>query len=165
MKTDGKDKPKWWDFQVFCTKRGTWLRSICQAIIIGCAALGLAAIILSCMALSHSNASIYQKAYFVSHAMDPSILNHALSGPAPVTLSLPNDLTTFVGKLYTIDCETSHAHQVILEAGALPTHWSASSTFRTATCTGGASQRSGFSFRVVSKPHIRIFGDSGMVFS
>ena len=167
ISTDSKDKKQrnWWDFDVFCTKRGSWWRSFCQAVIITCGALGLAAIIMSAFALSRSGAPTHQKAYFVSHPMDASILNHALSGPAPVTLSLPNDLTPLIGKLYTIDCETPHAHQVVIASGSLPSSWSASSVTRTATCTGGATLRSGFSFRVVSKSHIRVFADANMVFS
>lgn len=103
-----------------------------------------------------------QRVYGTSHNMFSDRLNHVLRGASAIQLTLPNDLSPYLGRHYTVDCDSAPAHSVVLSPGSLPTFWDGVAK-RTATCTGG--QGSGFSFRVVSSSRVRITEISGVTLS
>ena len=154
------------DFGTFCCPgRTAWWRNLTIAIIFVCCILGLVGFIVSWVSFSRSVDATSQVVYPVSKAMHKAPLNHVMTGAQPITLTLPNDLSPYVGNHYTIDCESGAAHEVVITPGPLPTFWSATPGVRTATCTGGAGARSGFSFRVVSKSHVRVTQNDNVAFS
>jgi hypothetical protein len=113
-----------------------------------------------------ANYPLTQNVVTLSTTMPSRPLNHVLAGANPVTYYMPNDLSAFVGALYSIDCLTLVGHQVIITPGPLDTNFISGN--RTATCpTGGVGGRiEGFSFRVVSPSRLRIISStSGIVFS
>lgn len=79
-----------------------------------------------------------------------------------ITISLPNNLVEYVGKLYSVDCVTPFAHVIQIQAGTLTTTWDG--TNRKATCNPLVSG-AGFSFRVVTQSSIRIIDPRGVTFS
>ena len=154
------------DFGTFCCPgRTAWWRNLVIAIIFVCCILGLIGFIVSWVSFTRSVDAVSQVVYPVSKTMHARPLNHVLTGGSPITLTLPNDLSPYVGASYTVDCETAAAHEVVITPGPLPTFWDATPGIRTATCTGGAGSRSGFRFRVVSKSHVRVENEKNIAFS
>lgn len=152
------------DFGSFCCPgRTAWWRNLVIALIFVCSLLGLIGFIVSWVSFTRSVDATSQVVYPVSKTMHARPLNHVLAGSGAVTLTLPNDLSPYVGRHYTIDCETGATHEVVITPGPLPTFWNAGD--RTATCTGGTTMRSGFSFRVVSKSHVRVTESDNVAFS
>jgi len=163
---DGDDVSLKCDFGSFCCPgRTAWWRNVVIALIFVCAILGLVGFIVSWVSYTRAVDATSQLVYPVSKTMHARPLNHVMTGPSVVTLILPNDLSPYVGREYTIDCETGPAHEVRITPGPLPTFWGATPGIRTATCTGGTTARSGFSFRVVSKSHVRITQQDNVAFS
>lgn len=165
MSASGKKNEKCCSFDSFCMERSQWWFNLGVALMVIGGICGVVAIAVAGAFAARAGDATTQQKYAVSHQMFARPLNHVLTGSAPVTLTLPNDLTAYIGSEYTIDCETGAAHEVVITAGGMPTFWEASGMLRTATCTGGTSGRSGFSFRVVSPSHIRITEQSNMAFS
>lgn len=99
---------------------------------------------------------IYTQTQFFS----PDHLNNVIQGTVPLTLSLPNDLSPYVGRTYHVDC-LSASHQLQILIGSLPTTWNGAQ--KTITCTSAGD---GFSFVVTTRSSVRVFEKTvGMVFS
>lgn len=162
---ENKKSKKCCSFETLCHERAQWWFNVGVAIMVVCGIAGIVGFSVSVAFANRTRDATTQQKYAVSHTMFARPLNHVLTGNAIVTLTLPNDLTAYIGSHYTVDCETGSAHQVVITSGPNPTFWDPVSMDRTATCTGGASSRSGFSFRVISKSHIRVTENSNVAFS
>ena len=152
------------DFEAFCCPgRTEWWRGLIIALVVLMCLLGLVAFIVSWVALTRTGDATSQVVYQLSAGLRSTPTNQVLSGIAAVTLNMPNDVSSYVGKVYHITCDTPHPHKIVITSGSLPTFWTGAVGIRTATCTGGTG--SGFSFHVYSNSKIRTFGNSGITFS
>jgi hypothetical protein len=165
LSASGKKTDRCCSFEALCSDRSQWWFNLGVALMVIGGICGVVAIAVSGAFASRTLDATSQKVYAVTHQMFTHPLNHVLTSSAPVNLILPNDLTPYIGSHYTIDCETGAAHEVSITAGSLPTVWQAGTMLRTATCIGGTSGRSGFSFRVISASHVRVTEESNMAFS
>lgn len=166
LQVDEQNKQKCCTYKNLCGERAQWWFNLGVALMVLGGLLGLAGIVVAAVFAGRSLDATSQQRYGVSHTMFTYPLNHVLTGSTPITLTLPNDLSPYVGAQYTVDCETAAAHEVVITAGALPTFWEGGGGMqRTVTCTGGAAARSGFSFRVVSASHVRITQQSHITLS
>lgn len=91
-----------------------------------------------------------------------SSMNMVLAGGTALAMTLPNDLSPYVGYMYNVDCASAAAHSVTIQVGPLTTYWSP--PHRTATCSA-ATPGTGFTFRVIAPNLIRVVASNGVTFS
>lgn len=83
-----------------------------------------------------------------------------IGGGVPLSISLPNDLSPYLGPIYSVSCLTA-GHVLTISGGALISGWSAAGGPRNARCdTTGA----GFLFQVYSPFQIRLIDPRNMSF-
>lgn len=116
--------------------------------------------------MSHNTAwhSESARPYVASGALDGSgPLAHYLDGTAaPLAMTLENDLSARVGKVYRIWSRTAQAHTVRISSGALISTWdSAGSTL----ATFGGAIGDGFVFEVISRNQCVLISVNNVVFS
>ena len=122
----------------------------------------IAALVLGAFALVYANYSLTQTTHYQSGRLDSTPLAHVLGGSTPVVLTMPKDLSSYVGKMYHVDCAGGAAHTVVIEPGSAATWTVGTPNVRTATClaVGG-----GFSFRVTSSSGIRLIDPRDVSFT
>ncbi len=140
---------------------------IAQGIVIGlCYAIAIAALGVASFAWYKGSFATSQVVYVVNGAIDASATSHALNRlGGSLSMTMPDNLVEYVGKLYHIDCVTSFAHTIRLFTGTLGPSWDGTSTI--ATCDA-MTATAGFSFVVVKHapvPFIRIISATGVTFS
>lgn len=121
----------------------------------------IAAIILAVVANRAANAALGQKVYNTGDEMGSTPLTHLLTGAA-IPLTLPNDLTDYVGRTYHIQSDELQMHTVTIQPGPLPTTFDGTNVIATFQ---GVTLGEGFTMSVVSKQVIRLGSASGVVFS
>ncbi len=122
----------------------------------------VAALAVSVVAYNRAAMSYTQKNYYQDATLDSGVMNHAIQGNQPVTLSIPNDMSSLVGQTISIDCVSAGGHRVVITSGSLPTRWQLPSA-QVAQCNGAGS---GMTFRVTGPYTLRFVGPpTGMTFS
>ncbi len=81
-----------------------------------------------------------------------------IGGGAPLSITLPNDLSSFLGPIYSINCLTS-GHVLTISGGPLISAWMGSA--RNARCDAVGA---GFLFQVYSPFQIRLIDPRNMTF-
>ena len=156
-------------FFLFCAQRRTWFINVAQALLIGLILLGVVGFGIAVVALQYARAPLTFVAYTQDVPRLPAepLSYVAVGGVTPLTFTLPNDLSDYVGRTYNWDCSTPASagveHKIRIETGPLPTYWIPALAYRTAACNATAG---GMTWHVVSKQLVRIVSTSeGVVFS
>lgn len=144
------------------TRRCDWFSGIFYCLVGIVSLMAIVGFVLSITDYVLANHSLTQNVVTLTGVMPSRPLNHVLTGAVPVIYYLPNDLTSFVGGLYSVDCLTAVGHSVVINPGSLDTNFG-SGTARTATCTGPAP--AGFTFRVLAPSRIRVVASTGVTFT
>lgn len=142
-------------------KESYWTGAIIAVVVIyGC---GLAfALAYAISSFNNSQSAVSQQTYYQDTTLAVAPNQHALRGSTPMTITLPNDLTSYIGRSIRIDCVNSGGHTIRIASGALATRWKAPA-LRVATCTSAGD---GITFVVTSAYTLRIENDTpGMVYS
>jgi len=84
-----------------------------------------------------------------------------LDGAGPLAMTLPNDLSGFVGATYFITAGTAQIHTVTISPGPLTTTFDGVNTI----ATFGGAVGDGIEMEVISKDRIVIFGNVNVAFS
>lgn len=138
--------------------------------------MAIAGFAISILAFGRTTFFLEQTNYYRSSTMSSTPLSHVMFGGTAVILTLPSDLSDYVGKLYHVDCGSAAAHQVVIAPGYIRRKnffllkrgetkglaaWTGGGA-RTATCT---AQGGGFSFRVISPSGVRLIDPRNVVFT
>jgi hypothetical protein len=118
--------------------------------------------ILGILAFAWSGYPISQSSLSYSGAISSRPVNTLLTSATAIQMTLPNDMSSFAGALYSIDCGTSAASTVVIGTGAQSTYWYPWTTYRTMTC---AAAGGGVTFRVLSASLIRVIAATNVTFS
>jgi hypothetical protein len=147
---------------LFCAQRRSWAVNLVQALLLLLILAGVAGLGVAIAAYVASRAPVAQNTYTQDVPRLPADpLSHvAIGGSTPLTFTLPNDLSAYVGRTYNWDCVgplgLGVRHTIRIEAGPLPTRWvplGTNATFRSASCTAGGG---GMTWRVVTPQLVRI---------
>ncbi len=122
--------------------------------ILASAGLSIAAIVLVSYPLN-------QRVYTTSTNFASTPFSHVAKGSIAVVLTMPNDLSDFLGRIYNFDCITAD-HTLVILPGTLVTTWTGVEGVRTATCLVAGA---GFSFRVTSPSTVRLIDPINMSFT
>lgn len=103
--------------------------------------------------------------YATNHVASGPILNrpftHSLAGAAPLAMTLPNDLSNYIGREFKIYATTAQAHTVTIQPGALTTTWDGANTI----ATFGGAVGDGLTFVVTAIDKIAVISTTNIVFS
>ena len=88
-------------------------------------------------------------------------LSFALDSTTALARSLPNDLQSYVGRVFKVYSRSAQAHTVTLTAGTLTTTWDGTNT----VATFGGAIGDGLTFLVLARDKIVILSNTNVVFS
>ena len=145
-------------YSVCCTGRGKWWWGCGAGFIFVVFLLAGAGLGVGIWAVTRTNPPLTQNTYTISQQLPPSPLSHVATGGAALQMTLPNDLTRFVGKVYNFDCGSTALHRLTFEAGPLSPTYDGANTI--AECGGAVGD--GFSFKVSSPTLVRITSNTNM---
>jgi len=154
---DDDDLPGVWD----CSRRSNWFKGLAGAAVLILLLILGASFGMAIWSTSTLVTMTTQQIHFVDGELGAATLNHVLTGTVPLSITLPNDLSPYMGKMYSIDCASAPAHKITIASGGLLSFWQGGAQ-RVATCGGAGA---GFSFRVVSPSLIRLIDPRNVVFS
>jgi len=151
----------------WCIKRIPWLTGLCGGFIFILILLGVVGFGLALTAFLYPIHIFRQELHTQDGPMAAFPLNHYCSSSnTAVDLTLPNDLTAYIGKMYSFDCDGVYAHTLAMLPGSLATSWTGTIGVRTVTCsTGGGGPSPGITFLVVSSSRVRIIQSTGVTLS
>jgi len=86
---------------------------------------------------------------------------HLDSSAAPLGMTLPNDLSDYIGKQYAVYSTTAQPHTITIDGGVLTTTWDGVNTI----ATFGGAVADGLTFRVIAKNRIAILPPTNVAFS
>lgn len=86
---------------------------------------------------------------------------HLDSSAAPLAMSLPNDLSAYVGRVYAIYSRTDQPHTVTIDSGTLATTWDGVNK----VATFGGAKGDGLTFRVLAKDLVVVLQTKNIAFS
>ncbi len=138
--------------------RSGWFFGVAGGVSLLFHAAVIVALFLSGYAFAHSSYALTQKEYTQDAQLAATPFSHVILGAVPLSLTLPANLSPYIGKLYHVDCGSDQAHTVTIAPGS--TSWLNGS--RVATCLGLGS---GFSFRVISSTGIRLLDPRDISFT
>ena len=124
-------------------------------------ALAIASMVVGVIGVRTANAALGKQIYDTGGEIGSRPVTHILTG-AILPMTLPNDLSDYVGITYSVNSEGLYAHTVTISAGTESTTWDGTNTVAT---FAGAAKGEGFTFTVVSKDTIRVGSTSGVTFS
>lgn len=139
-----------------CCDANLLCAAVILAVVLSCAGLGLAGV-----GFAYSMYGITQKEFIANAVVENNPLNIAVAGAGALTLSLPNNLATYRGRVYTIYATTAHAHKVQITAGTLTTTWDGVNT----VATFGGAIGDGLTFVVIDVDQIAVISSTNVVFS
>lgn len=142
------------------TARSGWFFGMAGGLVIVFHAAVIASLFVGGFALAYSRYSLIQQDHYQSGRLSSSPFSHVLFGTSLLTLTLPNDLSAYVGRMYHVDCGSAPAHTIVIEPGSAAS-W-LNNGARTATCL---LQGGGFSFRVISSTGIRLVDPRNVSFT
>ncbi len=146
----------------WCVKRSGWFYGLVGGIVLLFHAAVIAALVVGSLGFMYANYSLTQSTHYQSRRLEAHPLAHVIAGTTPVVLTLPNDLSPYVGKLYHVDCASAASHTVVIEPGSAATWTVGVPNIRTATCLAAGG---GFSFRVISSTGIRLIDPQSVSFT
>ena len=127
------------------------------AIIVAAAALGVAI-----PALTSFGKFTSPRVHLASAELPPSPFVQFLAATgAPLAMTLPNDLTPYLGKTYRIFSASAQPHTVTISAGTLATTWDGVNTI----ATFGGAKGDGFEFTVIAKDLVTVLPPKNVGFS
>ncbi|MDB9801158.1 hypothetical protein OAB94_02150 [Flavobacteriaceae bacterium] len=86
---------------------------------------------------------------------------HLDSSAAPIAMTLPNDLTPYIGMVRAIYTTTAQPHTVTIQSGTYVSTWDGINT----VATFGGAIGDGLTYRVISKNRITILPPTNIVFT
>lgn len=132
------------------------------ALIVSTFIISIIAIWLASDARSVSTESRSPMEHLLSREIPPSPLVHYLDSTAgPLTMTLPNDLSAYVGKVYRIRSRSAQPHVVRISTGGDNPTWDGTNTL----ATFGGAIGDGMVFEVVSKDRIVLDPVTNVAFS
>jgi hypothetical protein len=143
----------------FCQERRGWWCIQLDALIVLSSLLGVLGLGLAIYAISNANIWSFQGVINTSGTLAPSVVGVYITTNSPVVLSLPRDLTDYIGKTYNVDCALAAGHKVQIAPGGAV--WDAA-LHTVATCS---TANSGLTFRVVAKDKIRVISSINVAFT
>jgi hypothetical protein len=146
----------------WCFQRSGWFFGFAGGVVALFHAAVIAALIVAALAYVHADYSLTQVNHYQNGRLECSPLAHVMGGTTPLVLTLPNDLSAYVGRVYQVDCVSALAHTVVIEPGSAATWTAGTPNIRTATCLSAGG---GFGFRVVSATGIRLIDPRDVSFT
>lgn len=123
--------------------------------------LVIGAAVLAAVALNYSLYSMRFRRYTASGAIDNNPFAIYLDAITPLAMTLPNDLSNYVGRTFTVVSQSAQAHTITLTAGTLTSTWDGTNTIAT---FGGAIGDS-LTFHVFDRDKITVISNTNVVFS
>ena len=149
-------EPTWW------SERAELFRNMGIGIIVLILLLtGVVGFVLSIISFLNAQSPLTQDTYMLTGGgpLSATPLSHILQGAIPMAMTLPNDLSPFVGKTYNVDCITAGiVNTITILSGPVASSWDG--THKIATCNTG-----GFTFKVSSASQVRVIQSINVVFS
>jgi len=144
-------------------RNGGWNMSGCVcATTIVAAIIAIVAIIMGTLAFVRMSNIIYAQSYVVSGPIRPSPYTiHLDATAAPQAMTLPDDLSDWVGREYAILSGSDQPHTVTIEAGSLGTTWDGVNK----VATFGGAKGDGIMFHVIAKDLITVTFTKNIVLS
>lgn len=125
------------------------------------AVLVVASAVLGGLALNYSMYTTRFHRYTVDGSIDNSPFAIYLDATTPLAMTLPNDLTNYVGRTFTVVSQSAQAHTVTLSAGTLSPTWDGTNT----VATFGGAIGDGVTFHVFDRDKITVISNTNVVFS
>lgn len=145
-------------YSVCCSGRGNWWWGCGAGFVFFIFLLAGAALGISIWAVTRASPPLTQATYTIGQQISSSPLSHVATGSVALQMTLPNDLTRFIGKVYNFDCGSAQLHRLTIEAGPLTTTYDGANSI--AECGGAIND--GFTFKVNSPSQIRIISNTNM---
>jgi hypothetical protein len=123
--------------------------------------LSLGVALLSAFALSYALYPITNTIYTSNAAIQNSPLVGHIDSSVALTLTLPNDLSEFVGRTFTFYSRSAHPHVIQIQGGTLTTSWDGVNT----VATFGGAKGDGLVFHVFDRNQIAVISNTNVVFS
>lgn len=90
-----------------------------------------------------------------------SPFTHLLGSAAPLAMTLPNDLTPYLGREFHVYAVTAQAHTITIQGGALTSTWDGTNT----VATFGGAVGDGVTFVVIAADRVEITHNNNVVLS
>jgi len=145
-------------YSMCCMGRGKWWWGCGAGFIFLVFLLAGAGLGIGIWAVTRTNPPLTQNSYTISTRISANPLSHVVSGGAALQMTLPNDLTHYVGRVYNFDCASTALHRLTFEAGPLSPTYDGANTI--AECGGAIGD--GFTFKVSSPTLVRIISNTNM---
>jgi hypothetical protein len=142
---------------------GQWFGFLCGSVIFA-VILSIGAAVVAGIAIGIGTSYRGQFVYTQNDVIKTSPHNLVLGAAgAPLSMTLPNDLTQYRGRTYRLYSATAQPHSVTIEVGALSTAWDGAGGNRVATLGGAVGD--GLTFYVLDSDKIVVEHAQNVVFS
>jgi hypothetical protein len=150
----------------FETRRLQWWANFTKGTLVFLLLVGVTTLCLSIFAYRRARFSRCQTIYTAQYSgtyLDESCNSHVIDSPTPIDLKLPNDLSLYVGRTFSVYARTNIAHTLRIDNGPQNTRFAGAYTV--ATWSAGPSGPNIVHFHVQSAEEIYVIKDEGINFS
>lgn len=124
--------------------------------------VAVAALVVGAIALGFSTRDAQVTIHIKSQEIPISPFGHHLDGKgAPLAMTLPNDLSNYIGITLNVYALDAQPHTITIDSGTLTSTWDGANT----VATFGGAIGDGITFRVLSKNMITVQFTKNIVFS
>jgi hypothetical protein len=119
------------------------------------------ALITAVVASNNASYSLSSQSYTSSGELNTTPYLHLLSSAGVLAMTLPGDLTPYLGKCYNVRSTTAVAHTITIQVGGFSATWDGTSTIAT---LGGAIG-DGLAYCVIANNRISVVASTNVAFS
>ena len=123
--------------------------------------IAIAAVVLSGIALNYALYGTRFQRYTTSGTILNSPFAVYLDNTSPLAMTLPNDLSNYVGRTFTVISQSAQPHTVTLSSGTLTPTWDGVNNI----ATFGGAIGDGLTFHVFDRDKIAVTSNTNIVFS